>query len=763
MNRFIRDHFSVLCSFCCLAAAISSLFVLQMRQINTEVAEQARQNVIEANRAFATVVTNTVVLVDGLLKSVRYVYEMAGPDAVKSFLADEHPSGTAIAYFAVAAPNGNGFLFGDPERKTVNLSDRPHFQAQQDVVDDDLFVGQPNIGRLSNKLVIPFTRGLHQPSGRLAGMVMAGIEPNLLSSRFFDPTKLGPHGIIAVFGMDGVFRAHGKNAPDWLGRKVSDQSPMWEKLKEADQGLYWQTSTIDGDVRLYCYEKLKDYPLVVITGISKDDILDWARARRLPYQRAFAIVLGLLLIVFILVLRQRMSDVDVRQDRERLAEALSEIERHVYLDALTGLPNRVLMQDRLAQAIETARRDHTQVALLFIDLDGFKMVNDTFGHDVGDDLLKHAADLLRQCLRHSDTIARLGGDEFILILPKVDSPDEVAEVAEKVIAQLGKTISLDGRLIRLGASVGIALFPDDGPDVTTLMKIADSAMYQAKAAGRNTFRFFDMRTMEVALDRLKLETDLHHATLAGEYELHYQPKICLNSGRVQGVEALVRWNSKDRGLVFPDQFIPLAEETGLIVEIGDWVLKEACRQMVQWETAGLGRISVAVNVSTRQLFDDSFVTEVARLLAQYHLAPSRIEIELTESAVMTEPERAISQLQRLKDIGVGISVDDFGTGYSSLSYLKRLPLSNVKIDKTFVHGVDRDTDNAAIVAAVLGLARTLDLSVIAEGIETEEEERHLQSAGCLIGQGYRYARPLPAAAFTAWLTSRKSERPLAKV
>jgi diguanylate cyclase (GGDEF)-like protein len=755
MNRFFRDHFSVLSSFCALAAAISAMFFLQIRQINTEIAEGARKNLVEANSAFATVVTNTVVLVDGMLKSVRYIEEKEGSDAADKFLSSQRPSGTAIAYFAIAAPDGTSSLFGDPNHQTVNLADRPHFQAQQNVAEDRLFIGTPNIGRLSNKMVIPFTRGLHQPSGRLAGMVMAGIEPNLLSSRFYDPTKLGPHGIVAIFGMDGVLRAHGKDISDWIGRKAPDQSPLWDHLKNADTGVYWQVSSIDGVLRLYCYEKLKDYPLVVITGIAKEDMHEWARAKRLPYQLAFGAVQALLLTVFALVLRQRISDVDIRDDRERLAIALGEIERHVYLDALTGLPNRVLIRERLTQAIESARRNVGRFALLFIDLDGFKTVNDTFGHDFGDILLMRVAEMLRVCLRQDDIIARLGGDEFIVILPDITTTDEAGDMAQKVIDRLSHTIHLENRQIQMSASVGIALFPEDGADVTTLMKIADSAMYQAKSAGRNTFRFFDMQIMQESLDRLKLEKDLRQAGPAGEYQLYFQPKISLETGRFLGAEALIRWNSKDRGLVSPDLFIPLAEETGLIVEIGDWVLKEACRQMAEWEKAGLENVHLAINVSARQLFDDSFVTEVARLLAEHGLAPSQIEMELTESAVMAEPERAIRQLQRLREIGVGISVDDFGTGYSSLSYLKRLPLDSVKIDRSFVHGVDLDLDNAAIVAAVLGMARTLGLSVIAEGIETEAEEKHLRAAGCGIGQGYRFAKPVPADIFTAWLATNQ--------
>jgi diguanylate cyclase (GGDEF)-like protein/PAS domain S-box-containing protein len=420
-------------------------------------------------------------------------------------------------------------------------------------------------------------------------------------------------------------------------------------------------------------------------------------------------------------------------------------------DALTGLPNRLLLQDRLSHAIEVARREQSKVAVMFIDLDRFKVVNDSLGHEVGDRLLVVVAERLRLCLRRSDTIARLGGDEFVVVLTSFQGTGEIVDVAEKIIARIDEPMMLDGYKVHVGASIGVAFFPDDGDDVTSLMRDADGAMYRAKNAGRNTFRFFDTAMNGEAIERLNLEASLRRALEAEEFELYYQPKLSLETQEVMGVEALIRWNSPERGLVSPVVFIPLAEETGLITQIGDWVLNEACRQLALWRDCGKELLSVAVNISARQFLDPDLAEKIGRLLLKFDLPPTLLEVELTESTVMADPEVAICQLVRLREIGIHVSVDDFGTGYSSLSYLKRLPLSTIKVDRSFVHCVDRQSDNAAIVAAILGLGDALGMSIVAEGVETDGEERYLQTAGCATVQGFKYAKPLPAAEFEQWL------------
>ena len=449
--------------------------------------------------------------------------------------------------------------------------------------------------------------------------------------------------------------------------------------------------------------------------------------------------------------------VSVFNDMTEIHRKDERIRHQAYHDALTGLPNRLLLQDRLGHAIEVARREQAQVAVMFIDLDRFKLVNDSLGHDIGDMLLVQITQRLTDCLRKSDTIGRLGGDEFVVVVSDFQGIGEVTEVAEKIIVNVALPMTLKGHEVQVGASIGIALFPQDGDDVTVLMKDADTAMYRSKSAGRSTFRFFDAEMDGAAVERLKLEAALRHALDNGEFELYYQPKVDLASGRVSGAEALIRWNSPDRGQVAPDIFIPLAEETGLIVGIGDWVLEQACRQLAEWNRRGVAPVKVAVNVSARQFLDPAFAEKVSALLARYDLDPSLLEVELTESTVMADPERAVSQFVHLREAGISVSVDDFGTGYSSLAYLKRLPLDAIKIDRSFIHGVDSECDNAAIVRAIIGLGGALGMSTIAEGVETEEEERHLQAAGCHNAQGFKYAKPLPADQFEAWVLGNEAQ------
>ncbi|ARJ67240.1 PAS domain S-box protein [Magnetospirillum sp. ME-1] len=420
-------------------------------------------------------------------------------------------------------------------------------------------------------------------------------------------------------------------------------------------------------------------------------------------------------------------------------------------DTLTGLPNRLLLEDRVHHAIEVAKREGRRIGLMFLDLDRFKIVNDSLGHVAGDQLLKVVADRLRHTLRRSDTVARLGGDEFVVVLTHFQSSSELAEVAEKISAALDEPVELAGHKVHVGASIGIALYPEDGDNFNALMKDADTAMYRAKQKGRNTFCFYDSDMNDEALDRLKLEEALRRALVRGEFQLFYQPQVDLQTGQTSGVEALIRWNSPDRGQVSPALFIPVAEESNLISMIGWWVLEESCRQIAAWRDEGLSGIKVAVNVSGRQFLNHALVECISDLMAQYGVQPSQLEIELTESTVMAEPERAIEQLTRLREIGIQVSVDDFGTGYSSLSYLKRLPLSTIKVDRSFVRDVNNQSENAAIVSAILGLADALDMSIVAEGVETEGEEQHLKDAGCIKVQGFRYAKPMPADQLAGWL------------
>ncbi|MDK9719904.1 MAG: EAL domain-containing protein [Rhodospirillales bacterium] len=446
--------------------------------------------------------------------------------------------------------------------------------------------------------------------------------------------------------------------------------------------------------------------------------------------------------------------VAVFNDVTELRKKDERIKHQAYHDALTGLPNRLLLQDRLDHAIDLAKRDRSHLGLMFLDLDRFKTINDSLGHDVGDQLLQAVAERLRGCVRKSDTLARLGGDEFVLVLPDTTGTSEVAHVAEKIIRELVVPLQLSGHEVHVTTSLGIALFPDDGLDAKTLMKNADMAMYQAKEAGRNAFRFFDASMNSRALERLDLEASLRRAVERLEFELYYQPKVLLATGESIGAEALIRWRHPVKGLVPPGDFIPLAEETGLIVPIGEWAFKEACRMATLWKQNGLLKGSIAVNLSARQLQHLNLMEAIEKALKTANGVPSSIEIELTESVVMSHPVEAIAILSELRGKGFSIAVDDFGTGYSSLSYLKRLPISALKIDRSFVMDLPGDPEDSAIARTIIDLARSLEMETVAEGIETAEQAEYLRNLGCLKAQGFYFAKPMPASEFEAWLKDK---------
>ncbi|WP_420473316.1 EAL domain-containing protein [Noviherbaspirillum sp. ST9] len=430
--------------------------------------------------------------------------------------------------------------------------------------------------------------------------------------------------------------------------------------------------------------------------------------------------------------------------RRRYAQQL---EYHAGHDILTGLPNRALLQDRLNQAIAYASRYCYSVWVLFLDLDRFKFVNDSLGHKAGDAVLKTIAARLEASVRETDTVARLGGDEFVLVLPERADETLNTSVVQRIMDAVAAPLVVEGHEFFLGCSIGVAVYPSDGDDPETLVKNADIAMYRAKESGRNNFQFYTAAMNERLLERLRIEGDLRNALERGEFVLHYQPQIDLDTGRTVGMEALIRWAHPSLGMIPPLRFIGLAEETGLIVSIGEWVLRTACAQAVAWQRAGLGALRVAVNLSARQFAQHDLVHLVAGTLQETGLPPHLLELELTESLVMTDVDRAIGVLGELKSLGVQLSLDDFGTGHSSLSYLKRLPIDALKIDQSFVRDINQTPDDAAIVASIISLARNLRRHVIAEGVETLEQLTYLQSHGCNEMQGFYFSKPVPAELF----------------
>ncbi len=440
-----------------------------------------------------------------------------------------------------------------------------------------------------------------------------------------------------------------------------------------------------------------------------------------------------------------LADITERKEAE---ERMRHIAQH---DPLTGLPNRLSLLMRLAQLLPEARRHSWRMAAMFIDLDRFKIINDTLGHQIGDEMLREVARRLSCVIRETDFVARLGGDEFVILLPGIAQPADAAMVANKIIAALSTAIEAEGHELHTSPSIGISVFPDDGPDGDTILKNADTAMYHAKAAGRNNYQFFSSEMNEASSERLNIERKLRHALARNEMALVYQAQFSADGTHPTGVEALLRWHHPTDGIISPDRFIPVAEETGIIVEIGEWVLITACREMKHWLDAGLPPMRIAVNVSARQLRRRDFCETVAGALAESGLPAELLELEITESAVMENPQEAILILEALGRMGVTLAIDDFGTGYSSLAYLKLFPIDHLKIDRSFVRDIEHDLNDRAIAFGTIALAHSLGLNVIAEGVETPDQLELLRANGCDEVQGYLFSKPLNSANAFAFL------------
>jgi diguanylate cyclase (GGDEF)-like protein/PAS domain S-box-containing protein len=416
-------------------------------------------------------------------------------------------------------------------------------------------------------------------------------------------------------------------------------------------------------------------------------------------------------------------------------------------DLVTNLPNRLLLNDRILQSISLARRQNRPLAVIFLDLDRFKYINDSLGHATGDKLLQSVSKRLLAGLRGSDTVSRQGGDEFVILLSEIADPEDLAASARKILLLLNAPHSIGGQDLHIDGSIGISVYPGDGEDAETLIKNADTAMYHAKERGRNNFQFFKAEMNLKAVERQSLEGSLRRALEREEFLLHYQPKVNLDTGEITGGEALIRWQHPDRGLVPPSQFVPIAEDCGLILQIGRWVLREACRQARAWQNAGLPPLPIAVNVSAVEFRDKGFAERVRTVLSETGLEARYLELELTEGVLMEDAETMVSVLQELKMMGVLLAVDDFGTGYSSLSYLRQFPIDVLKIDQSFVHQITADPDDSTIVSAIINMGKSLKHLVVAEGIETREQRAYLQAQHCAEGQGYLFSVPLTAARF----------------
>ncbi len=454
-----------------------------------------------------------------------------------------------------------------------------------------------------------------------------------------------------------------------------------------------------------------------------------------------------------------IATIEAHKLAEQIQMSKTHLDHLAHHDGLTDLPNRMLLHDRLGQAIESARRRGRKLALLFMDVDRFKNINDSLGHGVGDQLLQSVAKRLVECVRHSDSVCRQGGDEFIILLAEIEHAEDAALSAQKVLTALAIPHRIDQHDLYISVSIGICIYPDDGSDATSLIKGADMAMYRTKENGGNDYTFFEQNMNTQAVKKLSTETDLQLALQRQEFVLYYQPKINLQSGEIVGVEALIRWRHPQHGLILPGQFIQIAEDCGLIVPIGAWVLREACKQAKAWQDSGFPPLPVAVNISAAQFRRKDFLESLAGILKDTGLAARYLELELTESVLMLDENATVSMLKALKAMGAQLAIDDFGTGFSSLSYLKRFPIDTLKIDQSFMHDITKAMDNlddAALVTAVIGLGKSLNLCVIAEGVETHEQLVFLQNQGCSEGQGFYFSQPVSEKKMTTLLRTDRT-------
>ena len=622
--------------------------------------------------------------IDQTLEMVQYVYATTG----KYDKLDELKAKGLLPpqlLFTVSIADDRGAIVATTRPSAArNIADQAYFNAQRRT--DALWVGQPVKIPPSQEWQLQFSRRLAMPDGRFAGVVIVAVDAAYFVSGY-EPSKLGEHGVLGILGTDGVFRARRSGETMSAGEHV-DYAALVPAVAEAQGEATLSTSVLDGVRRYTSARKLYDFPLAVIVGLSEDEQLAAFRHNKRTYLwRATAASALLLLIVAILGRMSRQLALSRQRVVEEQIANAARVEYLAYHDGLTTLPNRSLFSKLLGQSIRQAHRYNRQLAVLFFDLDHFKNVNDTVGHEAGDMLLQEVSTRLKDCLRGSDTVARMGGDEFVALLPELEDEKYVVTVAQKILAAVARPFTLDGQEFRVTASIGISLYPQDGLDEQTLEKNADIAMYQVKEGGRNNFQFYSEELNANSLERLALESSLRNALVKNEFHLDYQPKRNISSGKITGVEALLRWQHPDLGTVAPMKFIPIVEETGLILPIGKWVLRTACMQNVAWQHQGLPPLVMAVNLTTRQFYDEELPEIVTAIFAETGMDPNLLELEITENLLMRDVDKALRILNELTGMGVRVTIDNFGLGYSSLSLLKQFPINAIKIDRSLIKDI----------------------------------------------------------------------------
>jgi diguanylate cyclase (GGDEF)-like protein len=697
------------------------------------VQEDSIQNLSNLSRAFEEHLIRTLNAADHTLQIARNAYERE-PETfdLARWSQAEHALEGPSFQIVIIGPNGFMKASTDGHQSTpLDLGDREHFRIHIDATDDSLFISKPLIGRVTGKATIQLSRRIANPNGTFGGVILISVDPSNFT-KFYDAIDIGSDGVIRVVGSDGTVRAVGRqkgNDVDYLGISLVGSTLLARAKLEPSGWYFTEKARTDGIKRLVFYRVVQGFPLIVTVGLGIEGAFARVTAKEFAYHLGAAIVTALILIVVVLSFRDRM----------KLERTSKQLQLQARQDALTGLPNRLLFLERLEQVAAEARRSGGRFSVLMIDLDQFKVINDTLGHGSGDGLLRAVARRLLSCAHTTDTVARLGGDEFaILQLSRMGLHLGGVMLASDIIESLSRPYDLAGQEVIVGASVGIASVPEHGVTTDQLLANADLALYQSKVAGRNGYRVFEASMESRAQERRALELDLRHALQRDELTLVYQPVVNIATQACSCMEALLRWNRRGE-IVPPAKFIPIAEDIGLIGTIGEWVLRTACNDATSWPA----HLRLAVNLSPLQFGKGDLTEVVLGALIRSGLPSHRLALEVTESVLLEGSEKNLQILRSLKDIGIEIVLDDFGTGYSSLTYLSMFPFNKVKIDRSFVSRMVDRRDCATIVCSIINLAHNLDMTTVAEGVETNEQLAMLRVAGCFEAQGYLFSRPSP--------------------